>query len=502
MKKRVCFVATGGGKSGLGHIMRCRVLADKLSERGWAVDFVLQGEVADEPVLRRTVGYPAVIGRNLPEAVGNADLVVIDTYAATAEDELRLGKNAGRLLVLEDRPTRAHRSDMLLDPTPGRHVSDYSDLAGSDCGLLLGSGYALLRDAFANPPDAAAPATERSRLFISFGGADPPQATRFTLEALTGFNGRIEVAIGSLSPQIPSLEAALEARKDGSTLLIDADATTLATAMRQADLCIGAGGGMLLERCAAGAASLCIEIADNQRDLLAAAMKAGAIDSLGPLADVTASSLRDHVEALLNDAALLSSMRQKAYALCDGRGAERVAEMLTGREAAGVTVGLRPACESDCATILEWQKEPDARLFARNSSVPTDDEHRDWFRNRVEKTLYPFFMIEADGDAAGFLRFDPPSQCDADTAEYEIAILVGKANRGRGIALSALQSANTIIAGDRAVAHIHAENKASEKAFRKAGYSENDPLRRLVLTDGKARNSLSTVELERTEPAS
>lgn len=502
MKKRVCFVATGGGKTGLGHIVRCRVLADRLSERGWTVDFALQGEADDEPVLRHIVGYPVVIGRDLPETVGEADLVVVDTYSATAADERRFRKNAGRVLSLEDRPTRAHRSDILLDPTPGRNVSDYSDLADPDCGLLLGPGYALLRDAFAKPPDITEPAGKGPRLFIGFGGADPPQATRFTLDALTGFDGRIDVAIGSLSPQIPDLEAVLATRKDGSRLLIDADAATLAATMRNADLCIGAGGGMLLERCAVGAASLCLEIADNQRDLLAAATDAGAIESLGPLAGVTAAGLRDRVEALLGDTETLDDMRRKAYALCDGRGADRVAEMLTGREVAGKAVTLRPVCESDCATILGWQSEPGARHFARNASIPTNEEHRDWFRNRIEKTSYPFFIIEADGDAAGFLRFDPPSHGSADTAEYEIAILVGNASRGQGIALSALQTANNILAGYRAVAHVYTENKASEKAFRKAGYSESDRLRRLVLTDGKASNSLSTVELERTGPAS
>ena len=99
----------------------------------------------------------------------------------------------------------------------------------------------------------------------------------------------------------------------------------MAGLMASADLAIGAGGGTALERCVLGLPSLVVILADNQRPAARAMEKAGACIALED-GDALASRMAATLAAL--NASTLQTMSMAAATLCDGEGADHIAEAL------------------------------------------------------------------------------------------------------------------------------------------------------------------------------
>jgi spore coat polysaccharide biosynthesis predicted glycosyltransferase SpsG len=73
---------------------------------------------------------------------------------------------------------------------------------------------------------------------------------------------------------------------------------------------------------------LCVTLADNQVDIARALADAGACVYLGPDDESFAPRLESTLKSLLNDPARVRALSERAYALVDGRGAERVCDAL------------------------------------------------------------------------------------------------------------------------------------------------------------------------------
>jgi UDP-2,4-diacetamido-2,4,6-trideoxy-beta-L-altropyranose hydrolase len=71
-----------------------------------------------------------------------------------------------------------------------------------------------------------------------------------------------------------------------------------------------------------GVPALVVELADNQREVIAALTEHGCVRSLGVARDVTAAGYADGLRALHADA--LRSMSRAAWDWVDGKGAGRV----------------------------------------------------------------------------------------------------------------------------------------------------------------------------------
>ena len=94
--------------------------------------------------------------------------------------------------------------------------------------------------------------------------------------------------------------------------------------MATSDLSIGAGGTTSFERCCLGLPSLMIEIADNQRGVIAVVANACAALAAGPQASLTKESLAEMLKTLLADPEKRIAMAQAGAALVDGRGCDRI----------------------------------------------------------------------------------------------------------------------------------------------------------------------------------
>ncbi len=135
----------------------------------------------------------------------------------------------------------------------------------------------------------------------------------------------LDVVMGDEAPSRREVEA-LAAQDPRVVVHIDAQNTASLTA--DADLGVGAGGSSVFERAVVGLPSLTIVVADNQRENVASLAAAGAAIAIAPPSGDFDERLRAGFRTLMDDAGLRASMTEKASALCDGLGADRVAGRL------------------------------------------------------------------------------------------------------------------------------------------------------------------------------
>lgn len=327
---------------GGGHVQRCLALAEWMT--GWRSVFAVR------PGTEKTVPALGASGHEIFTLEGHKNdepgelatrldtpcqVLVVDHYERDICFETACRALAARILVLDDVPGRVHDCDILLDATPGRHVLDYVGKAPKNCMFLLGPKYALLRRQFSEARTASlarrVDGHDPERLLVCMGMTDPNNLTGIALQGVAdcGLPLPVDVVLGSVAPHRDEL------RRLAHRLALDVqlhfDVGDMASLMSKADLAIGASGQSSLERCCLGVPSLFVIAADNQRDLADGLASAGAAESLGESNALQPDRVAAALTALTEDDARRIALGHNAAALCDGRGAARVAEHCTAK---------------------------------------------------------------------------------------------------------------------------------------------------------------------------
>jgi UDP-2,4-diacetamido-2,4,6-trideoxy-beta-L-altropyranose hydrolase len=342
----VVFRADASVTAGSGHVMRCLTLADALTRRGAECRFICREEVGHLLELVRQRGHvplalPAGDGAcgecnwrldvtQTRGALGGreCDWLVVDHYELGREWEGEIRSAVGRLLAIDD-IGRSHVCDLLLDqnlgnPTHARYTQ--SRIGASD--LLLGPEFALVGREFAELRPRALSRRDGSlrRLLLSMGGSDLGNET---VKALAGISAGdasrwdLDIVIGASNPNRHSLE---EACASLAKATLHVQTSKMAELMVLADCAVGAGGSTSWERCCLGLPALVTVMSSNQLPIAEALARAGAHSIMGWNLGLTASDYAIALEGLTTER--LREMSEAAAAICDGRGAERVAERL------------------------------------------------------------------------------------------------------------------------------------------------------------------------------
>lgn len=474
---RALFRCDASPAVGAGHATRCLALAEALAAAGWRVGF------AGGPDTAATVPAIAEGGFSVHELSGAAedepaalrdycadgvDLLVVDHYQRDIHFEEACRGWAGQILVMDDATGRQHDCDFLVDAA----ASDGSVYAGgvpAQARLLLGPAYALMRRAFSERrPDALRRRDGRrvENILVSFGATDPRNATPIALDALANLADSISITV-ALSSRAPHLDEVRRKLRGRMQLALDAD---MATLMSEADLAIGAAGASSYERAVLGLPSIVITLADNQCGITELLTGAGAAIGVGRF-DGSLSVRLAQVTAELMNAAARRHMAEAAATLVDERGPQRLLAELAGRSSArdGSSVRLRAAERSDEEWLLELQRTPQTRRFARNAAVPTAEEHANWMARTLADAAIFLLLIEVNGERAGLVRLDR-LKSERENAAFEISVVVCPRLHGRGIASAALSLARRLQPVAVFDAEILPENAASQRLFARANF--------------------------------
>lgn len=368
---KIAFRTDASLQMGSGHVMRCLTLADALRAQGAQCHFISRAHPGNLIDTIRTRGYEvnslvAQVQQALPaitiedgqqdgeaETLAHAawlgctwqadaleaaailaklqpDWLVVDHYALDYRWQTALAPHYKKLMVIDDLADRHHRCDLLLDQNLGRQPQDYSAWVPTNCQVLTGPQYALLRPEFAALRHYSLQRRQTSGLkniLITMGGVDQPNATGQTLQALQTCalppDCRITVVMGMAAPWLQDVKE-LAAQMPWPTEVL-VNITDMAQRMADSDLAIGAAGSTSWERCCLGLPTLMVVLADNQWPSANALKLAGAADLIGRV-DEIATQLPIQVAAATQ--VHLTHMSMRASLLTFGRGATDVLRAL------------------------------------------------------------------------------------------------------------------------------------------------------------------------------
>lgn len=333
---------------GSGHVMRCLTLASLLAEAGCEVRFLcleLAGHQAEQIKAQGfscqlLPGTEWVAEAVLPEQaqlqhahqcqpyLADVDLLVIDHYCLSRPFEAALARAGLAVLVIDDLANRPHQGQWLLDSNP-LPAHRYQGLVNSDCQLLCGAQYALLRPAFNALRRQGLKVRQRpDRLLVFCGGMDPDNisldiATAIARHIEEGHPHQVDVVIGAANPHRAQLAEACT--RWGFTLHVQTP--KMAELMAAADLALGAGGSTHWERCMLGLPALVCTLAPNQQQATQALAERGACINLGPARQLTAAHWHQALSAISPQA--LAEMSQAAGAVLGAQdGSQAVADTL------------------------------------------------------------------------------------------------------------------------------------------------------------------------------
>lgn len=487
---------------GTGHFMRCLTLAGALKEVHARVRLISRGLPSHlaEMVVARGLEYVALPDDTAHDGSGDLvhsawlpvtqaqdardtlqalsgvrwDWLVVDHYALDARWESTMRGTATCIMAIDDLADRAHDCDLLLDQNLYSDMpSRYEGKVPAHCRLLLGPRYALLRPEFAEVRKQAKPRTGGvKRILVFFGGVDAGNYTGKAIQALSGLGKQgiaVDVVIGAQHPYRPDIEQACAALGQ----LCHVQTPHMAALTAAADLSIGAGGSALWERYCLGLPSFCLCTADNQREQLADAAKAGLVYAPLIYGDVV-DLIRRHALTLIENPALLQWLSCNTMNTVDGLGAQRCAAEMSARIAAseGNTVTVRLATDQDAAGVWPWRNDEATR---RHFFVPSPvglEGHLAWWRGSLTDSRRVLLIGELSSQAFGVLRFDLEPNGTALVSIYLDPVMTGR-RLGATLLRTGLDWLKKHRPEISAVkAEVLEENAASQKIFLRAGFSK------------------------------
>ena len=457
---------------GLGHLVRCSALASRLKALGWQTILITDGNSPLPDFCREVFGLRRDISDIANDTSIAADWLVIDHYTPDVARIKKITSATVKWFVICDLADQdVSDADLVLNQSLDARLPP---TARDDQKHLLGPAFALLRPAFAVARPRSRPPSERKaleRVLIAPGATDPQSVTDRLIPVLLDASLSVDVVLSSVAPNIQAVSKLCASNPDRVRLLVDADDISVAKAMTEADLVIGNGGGGSWERCTLGAPSIVLEMADNQRDNIAALKAAGSICFAGAgAADDMPARVINIIDELRSNPEKLAEMSANAFQVCDGLGVDRVSAILDQQAKCwSEVVTLRTATSDDCEMVYRWQVQPETRRFARNTAVPNWQEHKDWFAAKIADHRALFTIVERDGAPAGSVRLDYCGE-RMGAPMYEVSIFLDPQWYGRGVASKALGAAAQLMPFSYLKAVVRPENKASLRLFQRAGY--------------------------------
>lgn len=259
---RVLFRVDGNNRIGLGHLLRCRALADILRAQHECV-FATSASEASVLHAFAEAGYQVIRGNGsaswLTGELGRAgDTIVLDGYDF-GEEYRREVKAAGyRVVCIDDLHQGRFDVDVVIN-----HGGPASYDAPASTMICLGPSYALLRGPFLDVVQEPRVPRPLDSALICFGGSDPKNLTLSAFRALAQVS-RLELVVGPAYAHLQELTQEVAGR---AAIHRDATAEQLVGLIRKCGFALTSASTVAYEVCAVGAGLIVCPYVDNQREL-------------------------------------------------------------------------------------------------------------------------------------------------------------------------------------------------------------------------------------------
>lgn len=311
---KVAVRADGGARVGLGHLGRCVAIAQALQARGATVRFV----EADPECL----SWLSERGMRCARLGSSRwDAMVADSYRFTPADWNRFRRAAPHILAIDDFGTLAEPCRWILNGLAHAPTLHFSAPAGTS--LLLGPSFQPLRREYWAAPGPKPVRPHVRRFLVSLGGGERGGLTARLVEALRRAVPDVEVlaVIGPFSRESAAARRGVSYIKSPRSLR---------PLLEETDLVVCGGGQTPYEAANIGVPAVVMDLGPDQSRNSEALQEAGCSARVRPGTDAVARAARTARRLALSPA-LRTSMRDSGRAMMDGRGALRVADVMTAR---------------------------------------------------------------------------------------------------------------------------------------------------------------------------
>ena len=342
------FRADGNLKIGSGHVMRCSSIAEALVERGEEVAFVLADDSFEE--MLREKGFRVYVlhsdytdmdaeSETLLRLIHeeHIDTCIVDSYYVTDAYFEKL-QNEVRTVYLDDLMDHAWPVDVLINYNVYAEESQYEKLYHA-AGLqkpefILGSLYAPLRREFSAPLLSRNHGDkEEISVLVSTGGSDNEHLALRLLNEIVAVQEQFShihfhFIVGMFNEDWKQIQQLAQNRNN---MILHRNVTNMRELMCQCDLAVSAAGSTLYELCRCGVPVITYAVADNQLQGAEGFANDGAMVYSGDsrLDPELPKKILDTLKHMLADRGICKRMSDTCQSLVDGKGADRIAFVLS-----------------------------------------------------------------------------------------------------------------------------------------------------------------------------
>jgi spore coat polysaccharide biosynthesis predicted glycosyltransferase SpsG len=319
---RIVFRTEGSHQQGMGDVMGSLALADECAKQADEILFVLSGgDEAVAAIMEKGYRWQTAPTWEAEQNILTGfcpDVIVVNKLNSPPEYVRSLKAHAGMVVTMDDAGEGAQYADLRVNP-----------LYDAPAAVTDPQYIALRREFQETHSRSKTISGEVRELLITQGGSDTYGFTPGIIRALEGLKIRphCTVVIGPAFRHKDDLRDAVAASTLDLTVV--RNVRDMAERMWKADLAITAGGLGVFELLCVGTPSLVVCGEWFEVETASKLEKSGAVVNLGFGGDLNGERLREAVEALAKDAKQRKELSLRGKQLVDGRGCERIVELIT-----------------------------------------------------------------------------------------------------------------------------------------------------------------------------
>lgn len=260
----IFFRADGGEKTGMGHIMRTLVLANKLKDQHnvkYICDSSNEFHMGVKKVKEYGIEVILIDRENEMEKLNSikADILVIDKYQINDEYFSELGRTFKLVYIDDNNELPLYSVDVILNQNIYAQQLKY--IARDNTQLLLGEKYFMLREEFLREKPIAINKVVK-KILVTVGGSDNNNVTTDILNNIKEFKDiNYHVIIG---PAFKNKNCLKNSFKQYQNIKFYENAN-MVNVMKNVDLAVSACGGTIYELVYMGIPTIGIVVAENQK---------------------------------------------------------------------------------------------------------------------------------------------------------------------------------------------------------------------------------------------
>lgn len=346
MKKKVIIRTDADSVRGMGHLMRCIAIAQRIPECDGECIFYIGNQehaarILEQYQMQYVVLETADRGKEgeLEELLQRgrkeqAAAILIDAYDVT-QYYLSSLRTIAKVVYLDDLNQFYYPVDGMINYTWGVDRAEYEKYPYQDEVFLLGREYIPVRKEFS--PEKEYTFGEVRNVMLTTGGTDPEHiVSRFLEKWKAAQHNQVKLHV-ILGKYFDNIEEIRQLASDKAQIVLYENLTNLSEVMRKCEVAVSAGGTTIWELCSVGVATVGVAFVENQQGIFRLEQEgilAGAINMME--ADEQAmNQLLACVEHLMEDREYRQRLVQKAHEQIDGMGSKRIAQYLLGMSDAG-----------------------------------------------------------------------------------------------------------------------------------------------------------------------